>query len=155
MVAYSFKPQFVEPIRWGLGLGLDIADGVVAPKRQTIRAIGKKRHAREGEMLQLYTGMRTKQCRQIGTARCVSVKPILLDLENKIIETGGVRIPRRHLDNFARDDGFAHFEDMRDFWRETHGLGYFKGIIIKWEPTADIPHDPTIRGRDGTPKRRR
>lgn len=45
MVAYSFQKRFVEPIRSGR-------------KRQTIRA-DRKRHARPGEVLQLYSGMRT------------------------------------------------------------------------------------------------
>ena len=48
MVAYSFKRRFREPILAG-------------SKQQTIRA-DRKRHARRGEALQLYTGMRTTQC---------------------------------------------------------------------------------------------
>jgi len=56
MVAYSFKAQFREPILAGT-------------KRQTIRA-DRKRHARLGEALQLYTGMRTRQCKLIGRATC-------------------------------------------------------------------------------------
>ncbi|MEJ0016825.1 MAG: ASCH domain-containing protein [Acetobacteraceae bacterium] len=46
MVAYSFKRDFAAPILAGI-------------KRQTIRA-DRRRHARPGEVLQLYTGMRTK-----------------------------------------------------------------------------------------------
>jgi hypothetical protein len=46
MVAYSFAPQFIDTIRSGT-------------KCQTIRPIGKRRHARTGEPVQLYTGMRT------------------------------------------------------------------------------------------------
>ena len=53
MVAYSLKPRFIPPILSGA-------------KRQTIRAISRRRHAIPGETLQLYTGMRTKQCRLIG-----------------------------------------------------------------------------------------
>jgi hypothetical protein len=47
VVAYSFRQQFRPPILAGT-------------KRQTIRA-DRKRHARPGEQLQLYTGMRTRQ----------------------------------------------------------------------------------------------
>ena len=48
VVALNFKQQFIPPILSGA-------------KRQTIRAIGRRRHAIPGETLQLYTGMRTKR----------------------------------------------------------------------------------------------
>jgi hypothetical protein len=50
MVAYSFNPIFVGPILAGT-------------KRQTIRA-ERKRHARPGEAMQLYTGMMRWWCGQ-------------------------------------------------------------------------------------------
>lgn len=77
MVAYSFKKQFIKPVQAGLGI-LDPSpeNSLITPKRQTIRAIGKRRHAREGENIQLYYGMRTKQCTSIGVARCSAVTPI-------------------------------------------------------------------------------
>ncbi len=46
MVAYSFNPRFIEPIRQGL-------------KTQTIRSYSEARQPRPGQLLQLYTGMRT------------------------------------------------------------------------------------------------
>jgi hypothetical protein len=139
MVAYSFQKRFVEPIRWGLGLGLDVADEVLSigePKRQTIRAVGKRVHARPGDKLQLYTGMRTKQCQQIGVARCISVMPIHINIEARIIKSGGVQLRRKDLDGFARRDGFKDFADMRAFWLAEHGRAAndFHGLIIKWEP---------------------
>lgn len=42
MVAYSFQPRFAAPIEQGL-------------KTHTLRAAGKRRHARVGEALQLYS----------------------------------------------------------------------------------------------------
>jgi hypothetical protein len=82
MVAYSFKKQFIAPILsgvFGVAAGLPLPPGEnYFPKRQTIRAIGKRRHARPGEMIQLYTAMRTKQCRKLGEARCVSVQTVKL-----------------------------------------------------------------------------
>jgi hypothetical protein len=59
MVAYSFKPRFEMPI-------------VTLRKTGTIRAHGRRRHARPGERLQLYTGMRTRSCRLLATAECQS-----------------------------------------------------------------------------------
>lgn len=114
MVAYSFKKRFVAPIRAGLGLIMKddkgnwlqcesvIDDGATVshpfdpykdlapearPKRQTIRAIGKRRHARPGETLQLYTAMRTKQCEKIGEARCIAVLPIRIVVKERSMPT--------------------------------------------------------------------
>lgn len=183
MPAYSFKKRFVMPIRVGLGLigltdpetGIEVPcelvlddgaktphafdpmrdlDPPIRPKRQTIRAEGKRRHARLGETLQLYTAMRTKQCKLIGKARCTAVVPITINFEYRYqpdwpagrIEFGDERAqwsenPPMHvcqgqenLDNFARLDGFEGWAEMRDFWDEEHGLGEFKGVLIRWEP---------------------
>lgn len=51
MVAYSFQKEF-SPL---------IVDGL---KRQTVRG-HRRRHARPGEMIQLFSGMRTRHCRKI------------------------------------------------------------------------------------------
>ncbi len=142
MVAYSFKRRFIAPIMAGLGHGIDNV-----PKRQTIRSIGKKRHARPGEIIQLYCGLRTKNCFSIGVARCVSVDPIQLFFKPShiliisLFSSPGHRhrhiSGRKALDDFARDDGFADWHEMESFWREAHPtkrLGPWTGIIIKWEP---------------------
>lgn len=55
MVAYSFHPRFVDAILGGT-------------KRQTIR-MHRRRHARPGEEMQLYAGMRTRHCRLVKTTR--------------------------------------------------------------------------------------
>lgn len=134
MVAYSFKKMFVPAIRAGL---CERVEGWPTPKRQTIRA-DRRRHARPGEEIQLYTGMRTKQCMLIGRARCVSVEPIGLYFALKKIVIGGA-IPQSvrtsaTLDEFARDDGFRDFDGMRSFWATTHGSEKFDGVIIRWVP---------------------
>lgn len=121
MVAYSFKRRFVEPIRAGR-------------KAQTIRA-DRKRHARAGELLQLYTGMRTVQCGLIGLARCSSVEPV------RIIPGSGGGVVLREglltgpigLNAFAAADGFANWSEFSDFWDLNHpGVGVFMGVLIKW-----------------------
>jgi len=131
MVAYSFKKQFVEPILAGT-------------KCQTIRA-DRKRHARPGEIVQLYTGMRTRHCKLIAKRECIRVYPITLDFAGKEITIGGgawrtiplvherIRTPAK-LDEFARADGFRDFDDMRSFWATNHGVETFKGVIIYWRP---------------------
>lgn len=135
MVAYSFNKRFVDPIRVGLSkvpLSFDCA-----PKRQTIRAIGKRRHARPGETLQMYHGMRTKQCFKIGEARCTTASAIYFDFRCGLLQIDD-RPRRKHvtaeLDEFARSDGFADWIEMKQFWQEEHDAVSFSGVLIKWEP---------------------
>lgn len=138
MVAYSFKQRFVQPIEHGLRISLD-EDAALRcpPKRQTIRANGKKRHARPGEDVQLYTAMRTKQCRKLGEAKCTETAPIIIWLDEKTmaIELSKQLMGRTEMERFARSDGFADAADMADFWRKEHpGVEKFEGVLIKWEP---------------------
>ncbi len=139
MVAYSFKRRFVSAIKLGLGGSVTIGpdeDPFMRPKRQTIRAVGKRRHARAGETLQLYHGMRSSDCFKIGEARCTKVSEIRLYIHSEWIEIKGESELRKgkQLDAFARDGGFEDWAAMRAF--EEHGskqLGPFVGLLIQWE----------------------
>lgn len=128
MVAYSFQKRFAPRI----------LDG---SKDQTIRADRVKGHAAAGDALQLYTGMRTKQCRLIARTTCTEVLPCRL-VFSPVIEfyVGAERV--RDLDAFARRDGFADLQDMARFWSETHrsaGRIEFTGTLIRWSPlTGDV-----------------
>jgi hypothetical protein len=136
MVAYSFDPRFEVPI-------------VMGTKRQTIRATGKRRHASAGDTLQLYQGMRTRRCRLLATAVCVSNEPIKISFEHFVVQIGsraGSEFTRligideagiaALLDPFARDDGFGNFDEMRAFWLLRHGAGDFEGRLITWSPAS-------------------
>ena len=140
MVAYSFQPCFVLPIR--IGLGLDRQNGAGAPeaKRQTIRAERNHpgRHARPGETLQLYCRQRSQGGFKIADVRCTQVRPIRLTFGRKdsvFLNIGSVvSISPPTLDAFARRDGFADWQALRDFWRVRHpGVTDFKGVLIEWE----------------------
>jgi hypothetical protein len=140
MVAYSFKKRFVDPIRRGLVSAYPDREGI-RPKRQTIRAIGKRRHARPGETLQLYCGLRTKHCFSIGVARCTEIVPVSIFVypDRLGIKCGDETIPswqedRAEANAFARADGFPDMEEMAAFWLTEHGGGKFEGVLIKWEP---------------------
>lgn len=162
MPAYSFKKRFVPNIRAGLQKPatdveamaaavelLDACGGIVEaahfaidtvaemprPKRQTIRAIGKRRHARPGETVQLYCAMRTKQCFKIGDAKCTAIKRITIQVELDLLPiwVQGEFIGDVPHD-FARQDGFEDGHDMREFWLKEHGIGRFEGVLIEWEP---------------------
>lgn len=141
MVAYSFHPQFVDPI----SAGLEPGPWVPGMKRQTIRG-DRRRHARPGEIVQLYTGMRTRQCRLIGTATCTAVLPITLYLyppdEGGLVsvrDPGGLYVLHTagQLDWFARCDGFAGWVAMVGWWRTAHpDVSAFLGTVITWEPLS-------------------
>ena len=155
MTAYSFKKQFIVPICLGLGIPWRIDDLVVvdqSPKLQTIRAgvirgpyniawsrpKGGRRHAKRGEEVQLYYGMRTKQCWLIGRARCVGVRPITMwfDGDGDIsIMLDGKLLGWRKLRDFARADGFTDARAMAAFWKtENKALKKWEGVVITWEP---------------------
>lgn len=155
MVAYSYKGRFVAPVRVGLGLpvlsihrelGGYHPEQPIKPKRHTIRAIGKRRHARPGETLQHYHGMRSPKCFKIGDARCTSISAIHLfirsdkvvinpNCDHEVVYSARVNV--KHLDAFAGHDGFADWAEMKAFWLEEHDgkrLGPFCGVLVKWEP---------------------
>lgn len=142
MVAYSFKRQFVTPIRLGLNYvrhpdGQPL-DRTMMPKRQTIRA-DRKRHARPGEELQLYRGMRTKSCFLIGNARYTAVNRIELVFRGRRLGVwiDGTRIAAAEKDRneFARSEGFEGWAELAEFWKENHDdPESWQGVIIYWEP---------------------
>lgn len=130
MVAYSFNPRFETAIREGW-------------KTQTIRA-ARERHALPGEMIQLYVGQHTPDCRKIGPdVRCAEVMKVVIEFEDdgfiERIMTDGV--PVRDLEAFAARDGFVDIDDMSSFFRKSHGpIGTFHGVIIEWAaPRVDAP----------------
>lgn len=141
MVAYSFNRRFEVPILAGTKCG-------------TIRAVGRRRHARAGETVQLYVGMRTRQCRLIGKAVCTSADPIEITVESwsrgpritriSIGSGGPVLNPLSDLDAFARRDGFENADEMAAFWWTTHraliSCGEtlaFSGLLIRWASLGD------------------
>ncbi|MEI9410732.1 ASCH domain-containing protein [Mesorhizobium salmacidum] len=141
MVAYSFKPMF----------GLQVS-GLI--KRQTVRA-DRKRHARPGEPVQLYQGMRTIHCRKLVEADpiCTRVRSIEFAISDLMpgaivsIAIEAIPLHREEIELFCRADGFAPScvfdfglrgdtarENMGLFWLQHHGMGRFEGKLIEWEP---------------------
>lgn len=137
MVAYSFQPMFVEPIR--AGLDIYFSEPGPEPKRQTIRAENLKRHALPGERLQLYCRQRHPKGFLIGEALCTKRTRIKLFFGR----TERAWLPGRafcarsatELDAFARKDGFEDWQALREFWRVHHPrVEEFEGLLIEWEP---------------------
>lgn len=139
MVAYSFNRRFVQAIESGI-------------KSQTIRA-PRRRHARPGERLQLYTGMRTKACRLIrDDVVCSRLDEVRLDLrvltdvpmpKNSrqlcgIVETidlpltiNGIPIEGPDKDIFALHDGFLGWEITGE---DADGISLppFAAMVLFW-----------------------
>lgn len=145
MVAYGFKKYFAPQIEDG-------------SKAHTIRG-NRQRHARVGEPLQLYSGLRTRYCRKIiADPVCIAVQPIiimssdLLDAGIAYIEIDGLPLHRDEIEPFAVSDGFdparlaglapseligaTARETMGRFWRDSHGGSRFEGVLIKWAVQA-------------------
>lgn len=140
MVAYSFKPFFAPQIE-------------TRAKTQTVRA-NRRRHARPGEALQLFVGMRTRNCRKLFgiDPTCLFVSPINIQTNTLVggiasIEIDGRVLHRDEIEAFAQADGFApeHInaldcgmtgktarENMGRFWLDNHGAGSFQGVLIGW-----------------------
>lgn len=136
MVAYSFKKRFAPMIMAGLEPG----PWVPGMKRQTVRG-GRKRHARPGEIIQLYTGMRTRHCRKLGNARCIQVRPIAVHVSDAAVEVviEGKALSFSELELFVGLDGFSSMFDFVTFWNEQrpheHPIeSLVDGHLILWEP---------------------
>ena len=148
MVAYSFQKRFIEPIRTGA-------------KRHTIRneRTGRARHARPGEPVQLYFGLRTRHCSLIAAPLCEAVWPIRIDLEadgfgGQAIRIGGPLDAVQGIpdgsdpDAFAVSDGFQDWSDMAAFWRKHHpGVIVFEGVLIRWVEIQPSEFAPLSRRR--------
>lgn len=136
MVAYSFNKRFAGPIQRGV-------------KMQTIRP-PRKRHARPGEAVSLFCGMRTRDCfRIIPDPTCTEVLHVeLMPMRNRIVlhtgrdEMGAMRaVMTLHncpsLDVFAVRDGFSDWAEMKGFWLATYPEAndadlYWDGTLINW-----------------------
>lgn len=126
MVAYNFIKQFAAMVEDGR-------------KKQTIRAERKSRHARKGEPLQLYTGMRHSSCRKLIDPDPICAASVSIEISSEQMtvcaaDDGHVAILKEKfvLDAFAKCDGFKDWEALVAWFKETHALP-FKGRLIRWE----------------------
>lgn len=120
MVAYNFQAQFADAVASG-------------EKRQTIRALRQNGHAKPGDRVQLYTGLRQK-----GARKLIDPDPICSVSTYCAIREDGITLgnhPRIDLDEFARRDGFSDFDAMKAWFRDNHGLP-FVGRLIGWLPAS-------------------
>jgi hypothetical protein len=129
MVAYNFKAEFAERVEQ-------------RQKLTTIRALGKRRHAKPGDRIQLYTGQRTKGCRKL-TKRdpiCVFSLPVTIRDAAHLVqivraETLEMVYSPWEQDAIAQLDGFKHSGDLRSFF-----VGSFDQpmVLVRWT-FVDVP----------------
>lgn len=130
MPALNFMAQFAD----------DVED---QRKRRSIRKRRKDgRDPKPGDWLHLYTGMRQKGCRKLGSAVVTRVRPVVIHSMGVTLDGrelfagdapaswGGVD-PESYDGDFARADGFDNFLDMADWFQKQHGLP-FSGLLIEW-----------------------
>lgn len=135
MTAYSFHRIFVPAVETG-------------EKGQTVRG-PRKRHARPGERVQLYTAMRTKACRKLVDPDpvCTAVDKIWMMISERdggmieAISINGQPLEETAIEAFAIADGFGGFtmsarNAMGCWFAANHRQNSFHGVVIKWEPAA-------------------
>ena len=115
MPAYNFKAEFALLVENG-------------SKRQTIRK-KRKRPTQVGDILYLYTGMRTKRCRSLGKAICLAADSISIGRDQIIL--AGRELELTEAISLYRDDGFSCLAEFLGFFEELYGLP-FEGILLKW-----------------------
>ena len=121
MPALNFQARFADLVASG-------------KKRQTIRP--RRRHPiKAGDLLHLFTGMRTKRCKRLPSAQCRWATPIRIEewgfMVNTLIGTEEQWKEPMLLNWFAVRDGFRDWAEMRQWFKKIHGLP-FEGVLIAW-----------------------
>ena len=118
MVAINFSGRFAELV----------ASRV---KRQSIRADKTARY-RTGRTLQLYTGMRTKDCRKLTVTDPVITERIYCAVRPDYLTLGGPGYPKIDMNEFAVLDGFANYAELVQWFQDTYKQPTFVGHCIRW-----------------------
>jgi len=122
MPIYNFKSRFADAVRSGV-------------KKQTIRARGKRKPPKVGELAHCYTGLRTKHVCPLGVFPIVRVEFISISSRSR-----SVCVPREpvwrlmdeaEIEQLARDDGFASADEFFAFFAQEHG-GTMAGYLVQW-----------------------
>lgn len=133
MPALNFQWHFAPLIRD------DIKTSTIRKERKDGRA-----HCKPGDVLKLYTGMRTKQCKLIKEVRCISYTHILLwgPAPNGCFSFRWPDHAYHHLpataEMLALNEGFNDHIEMIDWFIKHHGekgsdFVEFTGWHIQWE----------------------
>ncbi len=142
MPAYNFKKEFVPMI----------LDG---SKPHTIRR-RRKRPTRVGDVLYLFTGLRTKQCKLVAISECVKIEPILLIPEAMIIWISSSQVDINEsnmrplsideINDLAHRDGFEDTYDFFDFFKRYKEGFLYDFEIIWWSVDLLMPVNGNRKG---------
>ncbi|MCA1971733.1 MAG: hypothetical protein LDL44_02760 [Caenispirillum sp.] len=101
-------------------------------KAITIRSIRRRRHARIGERLQLYTGQRTRGCRKLVDPDPVvtGVKPITFHADGRVWIEGHDWLTALEIEILARLDGFSSAAGFLAFHEPPEGIR--QAVLIEW-----------------------
>lgn len=127
MAAYNFQKQFVPLIESG-------------DKCSTIRQRRKNGYLpREGDVLRLYTGMRTKACRLIREAAVTGVTPIVVYSRHGCADVilNGTQLSDSAVALMAQADGFKSIQAFADFFEGKYGHE-LRAYLITW--ARDTPN---------------
>ena len=107
-------------------------------KRQTIRKASPRwKNVKAGDKLSLYAGLRTKNCRKLGTAEVDSIEDIKIVSKRENpgftsrIWVNGKALGLREYEELSKADGFCWIVDFLEFFHSHYGKN-FEGKIIKW-----------------------
>lgn len=117
MPAINFQKRFA----------LDVETG---RKKRTFRKL-RKRQFKVGDMLYLYTGLRTKSCRKLGESICSNVERGEI-LEDGTMKISGVELSLTDKETMARLDGFVSWKEMYSWFSATHTLPV-TGQLVMWD----------------------
>lgn len=119
MVAYNFQPEFAEAI-------------VAGSKVSTIRPARARGHARPGQVVHLFIGLRGKSGLRLLEAPCVACEPVEIH-EAGMVVSGEPLADVEQLDTIARRDGFTGFGNMQAWFERRYGLPALGLTRITWD----------------------
>lgn len=124
---FNFKSQFAPLVEAGV-------------KTQTIRQTRKDgRRPVPGDVVKLYTGLRTRGARLLRTALVVRCRSVRMWYDEECIHEVGIIVDGHQLDQaeataLAQADGFTCLNAMLNWFDKTYPGGTFDGFITEWEP---------------------
>ena len=123
MVAYNFQPQFAPVILSG-------------SKCSTIRPPRLGSHARPGQELQLYTGLRTKSIRLLMRVPCTHAESVEIHRAGarRVFSIGRREFGRVDLEQLVTSEGFGSLAEMIGWFEERYGLPTPVMVRIRWDP---------------------
>ena len=100
-------------------------------KSQLIAKKSCKNPIKVGDKLDLYWKPQSPECEKLGEATCTRIDLIEITKNRLVLPyiSGGMF---NVLNAFAISDGFDDWNQLIEFFEETHGLP-FKGVLIEWE----------------------